>query len=105
VIAGWAWSRWRFRGPACAGRSGPEPSAAPGSYRLSFALFNNGNNLTGGRLIEKWAAVPPLTLDVQPVSHPQDEWAGVLNVPATLTTSAAETPVPVQSEPRPAALA
>jgi lipopolysaccharide transport system ATP-binding protein len=56
----------------------------PRNYRLTFALFNRGNNLTGGKLIEKWVAVPYLTLDVPPVAHPQDEWAGVLNVPATL---------------------
>jgi lipopolysaccharide transport system ATP-binding protein len=55
----------------------------PGVYRVSFALFNSGNNLTGGRLIEKWIASPPLTLDVTPLAHPQDEWAGILNVPAS----------------------
>jgi lipopolysaccharide transport system ATP-binding protein len=54
----------------------------PGTYRLTFALFDRGNNLTGGRLIEKWAASPALTLDVPPLAHPQDEWSGLLNVPA-----------------------
>jgi ABC-type polysaccharide/polyol phosphate transport system ATPase subunit len=61
----------------------------PKNYRLSFALFDRGNNLTGGKLIEKWIAVPSLTLDVPPVAHPQDEWAGVLNVPARLATDSA----------------
>jgi hypothetical protein len=56
----------------------------PGSYRVSFALFNHGSNLTGGRLVEKWVATPPLTLDAPPLGHSQDEWAGVLNLPATL---------------------
>ena len=64
----------------------PSLPLQPGTYRLSFALFNSGNNLTGGRLVEKWSAVPLLTLDVPPVGHPQDEWAGILNIPATLTT-------------------
>jgi lipopolysaccharide transport system ATP-binding protein len=59
----------------------------PRNYRLSFALFDGGNNLTGGRLVEKWIAVPALTLDVAPLSHPQDEWAGVLNVSARLEQS------------------
>lgn len=60
----------------------------PGVYRLSLALFDGGNNLTGGRLIEKWTAAPGLALDVPPVGHPQDEWAGVLNIPARLSTPA-----------------
>jgi ABC-type polysaccharide/polyol phosphate transport system ATPase subunit len=57
----------------------------PGTYRVSFALFNRGSNLTGGRLVEKWVATPALTLDVPPLGHPQDEWSGLLNVPATLS--------------------
>lgn len=57
----------------------------PRNYRLTFALFDRGNNMTGGKLVEKWVAVPYLTLDVPPVAHPQDEWAGVLNVPAHLS--------------------
>ena len=61
----------------------------PGSYRLSFALFNAGNNLTGGTPVEKWSGAPPLTLDVAPRTHPQDEWAGLLNVPATFAHQAA----------------
>ena len=59
----------------------------PGTYRLSFALFNHGNNLTGGKLVEKWTAAPGLMIDAPPVAHPQDEWAGVLNVPATFACS------------------
>lgn len=56
----------------------------PGSYRLVFSLFDRGNNMTGGALVEQWAALPPLALDVPPLSHPQDHWAGVLNVSAEL---------------------
>jgi lipopolysaccharide transport system ATP-binding protein len=63
----------------------------PGTYRLSLALFNHGNNLTGGKLLEKWTAVPGLMIDTPPVAHPQDEWAGVLNVPATFGCSRSET--------------
>jgi lipopolysaccharide transport system ATP-binding protein len=66
----------------------------PGVYRVSLALFNSGNNLTGGRLVEKWIASPPLTLDVAPLAHPQDEWAGILNVPATFESHHAEPGVP-----------
>ena len=54
----------------------------PGAYSLSCAIFNRGNNLTGGQLLEHWYALPPLIVDTRPVSHPQDRWAGVLNIPA-----------------------
>jgi hypothetical protein len=62
----------------------------PKNYRLTFTLFDRGNNLTGGKLLEKWVAIPYLTVDVPPVAHPQDQWAGVLNVPATLAVSDSE---------------
>jgi ABC-type polysaccharide/polyol phosphate transport system ATPase subunit len=56
----------------------------PGSYPLSCSLFNNGNNLTGGPLIEQWYALPTLVVDTKPVSHPQDRWAGILNIPGEI---------------------
>ncbi|HXM10521.1 MAG TPA: ABC transporter ATP-binding protein, partial [Terriglobales bacterium] len=56
----------------------------PGAYSLVCTLFNRGNNLTGGHLIEEWNAQPPLIVDTLPVSHPQDRWAGILNLPADL---------------------
>jgi ABC-type polysaccharide/polyol phosphate transport system ATPase subunit len=61
-----------------------------GGYRLSFALFDRGNNLNGGRLVEKWPATPELVLDVPPYGHPQDAWAGLLNVPARLLVDGAD---------------
>jgi lipopolysaccharide transport system ATP-binding protein len=56
----------------------------PGAYSVICTLFNRGNNLTGGHLIEEWNAQPPLIVDTLPVSHPQDRWAGILNLPADL---------------------
>jgi hypothetical protein len=53
------------------------------------SLFDGGNNLTGGRLVEIWQASPPLIVDSVPVAHPQDEWAGVLNIPADMSIAAA----------------
>jgi lipopolysaccharide transport system ATP-binding protein len=86
VIAGWAFEPVSFR----AGARTVEITVArlplrPANYRLTFTLFDRGNNLTGGRLVESWVGVPHLALIVPPLSHPQDEWAGVLNVPATLS--------------------
>ncbi|MGH9692100.1 MAG: polysaccharide ABC transporter ATP-binding protein, partial [Candidatus Acidiferrales bacterium] len=56
----------------------------PGVYAVVCALFNGGNNLTGGELVEQWHAVPPLIVDTPPLSHLQDRWSGVLNIPAEL---------------------
>ncbi len=63
----------------------PELPLRPGVYTLVCALFNRGNNLTGGQLVEQWNAVPPLIIDTTPVSHPQDRWCGLLNIPAQLS--------------------
>jgi lipopolysaccharide transport system ATP-binding protein len=57
----------------------------PGAYSLTCSLFNRGNNLTGGQLIEQWYALPPLIVDTRPLSHPQDRWAGILNVPGEIS--------------------
>jgi lipopolysaccharide transport system ATP-binding protein len=62
----------------------PSLPLRPGSYALACSLFNNGNNLTGGHLVEKWYALPGLVIDTKPVSHPQDLWAGVLNIPSEI---------------------
>jgi lipopolysaccharide transport system ATP-binding protein len=67
----------------------PELPLRPGLYRWTFSLFDGGNNVTGGRLVEKWVAVPELDLDVQPLGHSQDAWAGMLNLPATLLVPSA----------------
>ncbi len=56
----------------------------PGAYSVIVTLYNRGNNLTGGHLIEDWNAQPPLVVDTKPLSHPQDRWAGILNLPAEL---------------------
>src|ERR1700678_2628113 len=54
----------------------------PGGDSISCSIYNRGNNLTGGQLVEQWYALPPLIVDSKPVAHPQDRWAGVLNIPA-----------------------
>ncbi len=89
VIAGWAFEPVTL--PQDADRLDvtiPQLPLRPGVYRWSFALFDGGNNLTGGRLVEKWTGVPELGLDVRPLGHTQDAWAGLLNLPATLTVPA-----------------
>lgn len=56
----------------------------PGAYSLTCSIFNRGNNLTGGHLVEQWYALPALVVDTPPLSHPQDRWAGFFNIPAEI---------------------
>jgi energy-coupling factor transporter ATP-binding protein EcfA2 len=85
VVAGWAFEPIRLEGTERhLDVTIPQLPIRPGLYRWTFALFDGGNNMTGGHLVEKWAGVPELSLDVRPVGHPQDAWAGLLNVRGTL---------------------
>ena len=59
----------------------------PGTYSITCSMYNHGNNLTGGRFLEFWNAVPFLAVDTLPLSHQQDQWAGVFNIPAELKVS------------------
>ena len=54
----------------------------PGTYSIMCSLFNGGNNLTGGNLLELWNAVPFMAVDTLALSHQQDAWAGIMNIPA-----------------------
>jgi lipopolysaccharide transport system ATP-binding protein len=56
----------------------------PGAYALTCSVFDRGNNLTGGRLVEQWYALPTLVVDTPPLSHPQDRWAGIFNIPGEI---------------------
>jgi hypothetical protein len=60
----------------------------PGAYSLTGALLNRGNNLNGGVLVDNFHAQPPLIVDTMPVAHPQDRWAGILNIPAQISVKA-----------------
>jgi ABC-type polysaccharide/polyol phosphate transport system ATPase subunit len=86
IMAGWAFEPVSFRaGKRTLEVTVPILPLRPANYRLRFTLFDRGSNLTGGRLVESWPAVPYLALSVPPLSHPQDEYAGILNIPATLS--------------------
>ena len=60
----------------------------PGSYSILASLFNGGNNLTGGYMLEAWNAVPFLAIDTLPLAHKQEAWAGITNIPASLKVTA-----------------
>ena len=56
----------------------------PGSYSLQFSLFNRGNNLNGGTVVEIWHALPGLVVNSEYYGHPQEQWSGTLNIKASL---------------------
>jgi homopolymeric O-antigen transport system ATP-binding protein len=60
----------------------------PGTYSILCSLYNEGDNLTGGQPLEVWNAVPFLIVDTLPLTHRQDNWAGIFNIPADLKISA-----------------
>jgi ABC-type polysaccharide/polyol phosphate transport system ATPase subunit len=85
VVVGWAFEGLAFQpGVHSVLIELPSLPLRPGSYALLLSLFNRGNNLTGGEVIEIWHATPRLRIETPPLTHPQDEWAGVLNVPAKI---------------------
>ena len=85
IVAGWAFDDVNLS----AGRRRlvltlDELPIKPGSYSLQFSLFNRGNNLNGGAVVEIWHALPAMTVSSEYYGHPQDRWAGALNVKASL---------------------
>jgi lipopolysaccharide transport system ATP-binding protein len=47
----------------------------PGNYYLHTSLYSEQ------RLLDEWNGLPALTINTPPVSHPRDEFSGILNVP------------------------
>lgn len=88
IVAGWAFDDFNL--PAGHARLTLEFDALPvkpGIYSLQFSLFNHGNNLNGGKVLEIWHAVPRLVVDTEYYGHPQESWSGPLNIKASLVHS------------------
>jgi len=47
----------------------------PGSYCWKVSLYSEG------ALVDEWYCVPELIIATPPLTHPRDEWSGVLNIP------------------------
>jgi lipopolysaccharide transport system ATP-binding protein len=60
----------------------------PGAYRLHASLYER----EGHRLVDDWWAIPDLIIATTPLSHSQDEWQGVLNLPFSFSVSKADAP-------------
>jgi ABC-type polysaccharide/polyol phosphate transport system ATPase subunit len=48
----------------------------PGSYSWRVSLYDAGD------LIDAWDCLPSMIVATEPLAHPRDEWAGILNLPA-----------------------
>jgi lipopolysaccharide transport system ATP-binding protein len=53
----------------------------PGAYTWRATLYDDNG------LIDDWECLPELVMATKPVTHPKDEWAGVLNIPSTFSVS------------------
>jgi hypothetical protein len=85
VVAGWGFDALDLdAGTPHVDVAIPQLPLRPGVYRWTFALYDDGNGATGGRLVEQWTAMPELRLGGTPHGHARDDWAGWLNVPARL---------------------
>ncbi len=85
TVVGWGFDGIHLpEGPQEVSLKIPMLPLRPGVYTLVCSLFDRGNNLTGGQVVDVWYATPPLTVDTVPLAHPQDRWAGLLNIPGEL---------------------
>jgi len=53
----------------------PSLPLRPGIYSLNVSLYNEGS------LLDAWHCVPELIIATDPLTHPRDEWSGILNLP------------------------
>jgi len=53
----------------------PSLPVRPGSYTWRVSLYDDRG------LLDDWQCVPEMLVATEPVTHPHDEWAGVLNIP------------------------
>jgi len=54
----------------------PSLPLRPGPYTWRVSLFDEHG------LLDDWQCVPEMLVATEPVTHPSDEWAGLLNIPA-----------------------
>jgi lipopolysaccharide transport system ATP-binding protein len=59
----------------------------PGAYSWRVSLYD------ADELVDSWDCMPEMIVATEPLGHPRDEWAGLLNVPMKLDVISKETPV------------
>ena len=53
----------------------PSLPVRPGLYHWQLTIWE------GGKCLDQWTGVPDLIVGTKPVTHPQEQWQGVLNTP------------------------
>jgi lipopolysaccharide transport system ATP-binding protein len=61
----------------------------PGAYCWKVSLYSS--LYSEGSLLDEWYCVPELIIATPPLTHPRDEWSGVLNVPCEFRVLGAPT--------------
>jgi lipopolysaccharide transport system ATP-binding protein len=51
----------------------------PGMYRWLVTLYDEGE------LVDSWNCTPEMLVATKPMTHPRDEWTGILNIPYQFT--------------------
>src|SRR5688572_31721616 len=51
----------------------PSLPLRPGVYAMNCTLFNNGNNLTGGKVVDVWNASPNIVVEASELAHSQED--------------------------------
>lgn len=96
----WGWSTDRLElAPGVHGfeYSLPGLPLKPGSYCWKVSLYNEG------ALVDAWYCVPELIIATPPLTHPRDEWSGILNIPCTFRVVGAPSSKSPSGDARPSA--
>jgi lipopolysaccharide transport system ATP-binding protein len=66
----------------------------PGPYTWRVSLYDNDE------LVDAWDCLPEMVVATQPLGHPRDEWAGVLNVASEFEATEDYSPPVAETPPR-----
>jgi lipopolysaccharide transport system ATP-binding protein len=94
----WGWATDHLvldRGVHCLEYTLPGLPLRPGSYSWKVSLYSEG------ALVDEWYCVPELIVATPPLTHPRDEWSGVLNIPCQFRVLSPEGPCGDFSRPDP----
>jgi ABC-type polysaccharide/polyol phosphate transport system ATPase subunit len=71
----------------------PSLPLRPGIYHWQVSIWENGHCL------DQWTCVPDMIVGTKPVTHPDEQWQGVLNTPWEFQTETRDEPIIGQQEP------
>ena len=71
----------------------PSLPLRPGVYHWQVSIWESGHCL------DQWTCVPDMIVGTKPVTHPDEQWQGVLNTPWEFQTEKRDDPIVEQQEP------